>query len=178
MVDHESMVKAFQLDSIPVNRADPGSLEAAGLADAVFRVLTEVGLPESFRGHVHFDALRKNSVVLRQIAAGRPRSRSTLLHIGTGGDGEKILVDGLSGEMTARLRDKERRISRSIDSFIEFLYLMQIMLDQADRQELEDENEINQMLDGVAARLAEADPETMALLLSTGATRDIPRSER
>lgn len=127
MVDRESLAAAFATEGAAVNRADPARLTAAPFSDAVRRVLTEVGLPEVFGLHVIIDNLGRGSVLLREIKdSARGKKTDELFSFGSGLNDGGIVLNGLTGEVFARVSGQNRRISPSLDSFVEFLYLMQL----------------------------------------------------
>jgi hypothetical protein len=156
MVDHDSLTAAFAGMGIDVNRADPAKLAMPSLAEPVRRVLTEVGLPEVLSDHVIFDDLQEGSPLMRQVGEGR-----TQLRLGSGLHDDAIVVDGGTGEVFARQNGALRRITPSLDSFVEFIYIMQSQISKAEAHRWTSVEDVASMRQETYARMVEADQQAM-----------------
>lgn len=165
MIDHDSMASAFSTLGLDVNRADPVRLLGQRLSDPVRLVLSEVGLPERLSDHVYFDDLANGCVTMNQLI-GKPEGsgewyQDKLFHLGSGLNDQGILLDGMTGEVFA-LRDGElRRISTRLDTLVEFLYLMQIQMNEADEHGWTSDEDVDRMRQTVFAQMTEVDSQAM-----------------
>ncbi|MEV4847656.1 SUKH-4 family immunity protein [Micromonospora matsumotoense] len=163
MVDHESLIAAFATEGTAVNRADPARLAGAPFSDSARRILTEIGLPEVFSLHVNLDSLGRGSVLLREVRdAMRGKKNDQFFYLGSGLHDIGILLNGHSGEVFAHVGGQKRRISPSLDSFVEFLYLMQVQLNETNKNHWSSEEEIFRMREATYAQMTAADAQAMA----------------
>ncbi|MFH8371293.1 SUKH-4 family immunity protein [Streptomyces sp. NPDC018031] len=134
-LERERLISVFAQWGLEVTRPDAPATEGL-VADRTAReVFTEIGIPERIGGHITLHDFSDGPATVADLLGnsdGSMRTVSDYIYLGSG-DGI-LLLNGTTGEVFSWKDRSLSRISTALDSFVEFLVLIQEQLNLAERQ--------------------------------------------